>query len=86
MTERVSAEDFLHQYVAVVLSGDNNPTIASGSTELDGKRVRHRAGEEYEGVVLGPAVLSGFVWVSWETPDTFSGMHRLADLIPEEDW
>src|SRR5258705_230110 len=80
MPERVAADAVLHQYAALAINGE--PTLAKGTTEMDGKPVRHRAGEEYSGVVLGPSLVPDFVWVRWGPPeaDTHLGLHRLTDL------
>jgi hypothetical protein len=83
--DSVSVETILHHYMAAVINGE--PGMGSGSTALDGKHVRHRTGEDYSGVVLGPARIPDFAWVRWEPEGTKShlGLHRLTDLGEIDD-
>lgn len=81
MPEPVKAEAILHQYMVMQLNG--GPTIAPGTTTLDGKRVHHCDDKNYTGIVLGPSVIDDFIWVRWEPEgmDPRFGVHRQTDVI-----
>lgn len=77
MTEPIKADAVLHQYMAATING--GPILdEERPTELDGKKVRHRAAETRVGTVLGASRLPGFVWVRWDSEH--NGLHRQIDL------
>jgi hypothetical protein len=71
----------LGQYFALAIHGD--PPLGESVTALDGKTVRHRAGEEsHTGTVKGASAADAdFVWVRWHClGDEHWGLHRIEDL------
>ncbi len=83
MSKSVSAEVYLQQHLALALNG--KPTLSTDTTPLDGKRVRHIAGGSEVGTLLGASVVPDFAWVLWDGAEPQHGLHRITDLMEDDN-